>query len=805
VLVAPDFSKRFYVSVDASQWGVGAVLWQWNGDERVYVGFASRALRNAQKRYPAWKRELLGLLFALKKWEAWLKGRRFEVESDNRALTYLHGSKSYMIRDWLHCVQGYDFTVTHIPGATNVLPHALSHMYDMLAKEEGEESGEGMLSEMIDVAGNEIRGLWEKEREGEKGGGTPVLEVGGEEEGEREKEEEKEEEEGEEEEEEGEEEVREEDWGVVREGIREIIERIKGEGRWMSVKLGEVRRELYEKWGWLEGRWRELKGVLEEEVSKHREKGEEERSEEEGEEGSEEEEGEERSEEEGEEGGEEEEREEEEGEEGGEGEEGVMEEEDQEEEGEQGEEEGGGGGEGEGEQEEEEGVIQVLGVEGEHWGDVKSRTKRFVREVMGKEEVVDVEERKRLVEEAHERSHQGAEGVFKEIFRGGKYWGSMMEECKRRAGRCRACLKYVVRRRGFHPLRPVNARLPMDFLMWDIAGKMKVSGGYVFVLVIVDVASRYVWLRKMKTKSASEIAGILMEMFCEWGAPAVVRSDNERTLNGLVMERLKEAVGYSLQNAIEYNAEQMGAVERHIREVKLVLYKWCGRRIKVWAKFLPMVQRGINDREVRRTKSAPFCVMFGRRGRRCAGEEEVSGRDDMDMLVQRNKEIFEVVLPSLFELASEEGEKCCKAGDRERGKRNILEKPWKVGTVVVIVNQYRGAKEEEVYEGTFEIVGFDEKKKEYRLKDEEGKEYGRGVPVHDLKVAEWGVEDEREEEGKLYDVEEVRECREWGGRVEYLVKWAGYEEMTWETEEMFVDMEKIREFWRGREGGLGAS
>ena len=35
---------------------------------------------------------------------------------------------------------GFDFTVSHIPGVTNVLPHELSHMYEMLPGWEESES-----------------------------------------------------------------------------------------------------------------------------------------------------------------------------------------------------------------------------------------------------------------------------------------------------------------------------------------------------------------------------------------------------------------------------------------------------------------------------------------------------------------------------------------------------------------------------------------------------------------------------------------------------------------------------------------
>jgi transposase InsO family protein len=210
--------------------------------------------------------------------------------------------------------------------------------------------------------------------------------------------------------------------------------------------------------------------------------------------------------------------------------------------------------------------------------------------------------------------------MFKELFRGGYFWEGMKKDCVRKGKRCGKCLRFNVGKRGFHPLRPINALMPMDLVMIDIAGKFKISGGgFVFVLVVVDVASRYVWLREMRTKTTSEIVGVLVRLFCEFGFPAVVQSDNEATLVSKMMGRLGAQAGYEVRNSVEYNPEQMGSVERMIREVKAVVHKWCEGKVSSWVGFLGPVQRGLNDRVVRRTKSSPFCVMFGRRGKEKSG------------------------------------------------------------------------------------------------------------------------------------------------------------------------------------------
>ena len=53
---------------------------------------------------------------------------KFSVETDHKALSFLHNMKLHMVRDWARYLSTFDFTVSHIPGADNILPHYLSHL-----------------------------------------------------------------------------------------------------------------------------------------------------------------------------------------------------------------------------------------------------------------------------------------------------------------------------------------------------------------------------------------------------------------------------------------------------------------------------------------------------------------------------------------------------------------------------------------------------------------------------------------------------------------------------------------------------
>ncbi len=148
VINQPDLRRAFYVSTDASQHGVGAVLYQIVEGKKKYIAFASKSLKRGQRNYSATKRELLAIVFALKKWEPFLMGAKFSVETDHKALSFLHTAKSHMVRDWARYLAGFRFTVTHIPGPMNVLPHYLSHLNGLIDNyDEEEETTEIIIAE----------------------------------------------------------------------------------------------------------------------------------------------------------------------------------------------------------------------------------------------------------------------------------------------------------------------------------------------------------------------------------------------------------------------------------------------------------------------------------------------------------------------------------------------------------------------------------------------------------------------------------------------------------------------------------
>lgn len=130
VLRLPDLSKTFILRTDASDTGLGAVLMQTHQGTLHPIAYASRKLLPRETAYSTIEKECLALVWGIQKFNAFLYGVPFIVQTDHQPLSYLQRAKQLNSRvlRWSLLLEEYEFRVEHIKGSNNVGADYLSRL-----------------------------------------------------------------------------------------------------------------------------------------------------------------------------------------------------------------------------------------------------------------------------------------------------------------------------------------------------------------------------------------------------------------------------------------------------------------------------------------------------------------------------------------------------------------------------------------------------------------------------------------------------------------------------------------------------
>jgi hypothetical protein len=123
----------FRIKVDSSGFALGGVLSQHHPDGKWHpIAFISRVMSPAELNYDIYDKELLAIMYALDEWRPYLlhAAEPFEIWTDHKNLTYFRQPQKLNGRQarWYSRLQKYNYTLRHIPGATNSKADILSHL-----------------------------------------------------------------------------------------------------------------------------------------------------------------------------------------------------------------------------------------------------------------------------------------------------------------------------------------------------------------------------------------------------------------------------------------------------------------------------------------------------------------------------------------------------------------------------------------------------------------------------------------------------------------------------------------------------
>lgn len=154
LLVHPAPNAPLALTVDASDFAIGAVLEQYKDQSWKPLSFFSKKLSPAQRKYSTYDRELLSIYSAIKFFRHLLEGKQFSIFTDHKPLIYAFSrnadNNSPRQTRQLNFIAEFSTQIQHIAGKNNVIADALSRIesiqcpetidYQLLAMQQTEDA-----------------------------------------------------------------------------------------------------------------------------------------------------------------------------------------------------------------------------------------------------------------------------------------------------------------------------------------------------------------------------------------------------------------------------------------------------------------------------------------------------------------------------------------------------------------------------------------------------------------------------------------------------------------------------------------
>jgi hypothetical protein len=127
-LFFPAEHGKIVVMTDASDYGIGAYIYQIvDGKERPII-FMSKSLHGAELNWSTIEKEAYAIFSTLTKFAHLLRDSKFLLRTDHKNLTYINLGVSQKVQRWKLALQEFDFDIEHVAGIDNTVADAFSRL-----------------------------------------------------------------------------------------------------------------------------------------------------------------------------------------------------------------------------------------------------------------------------------------------------------------------------------------------------------------------------------------------------------------------------------------------------------------------------------------------------------------------------------------------------------------------------------------------------------------------------------------------------------------------------------------------------
>ena len=438
---------------------------------------------------------------------------------------------------------------------------------------------------------------------------------------------------------------------------------------------------------------------------------------------------------------------------------------------------------------------------------------------------VEQSKREAMIQGEHALGHFGRDAIYNALVRRRHvWWPKMRKEIELIIERCDKCLAYTATKGRWHPALSLHTSYPGQHYQMDLMELPRSRQDCETLLVLIDLFTGFVMLKPVWRDDAKHIAELLLEIFSIIGPGKVLESDNDSKFISDVLRAFNELIGVNQRFITPYHPQSNGRVERAIQTVRHTIRKLLEGSSADWPLAVPFVQLTINRKINRRTGVSPFELMYGREmnGFQDFTNDKLTAIEDMSIDEWRDyqNKLISVIYPACSARSSEEEDRYKKMLDRTR--RFLLENKLPNNTLVLLkdplyvkdttikpkfVSMYLPSK--------YRIIGCTENGAYTVINVDTNEVLDRKVTIDQMRRIS-GIVDDRnltidddetkrspkdESEDDEFELEKVLSERWKGDRLQYLLKWKGYERPSWEWKTNVHAPRLMRQYQRARKEG----
>ncbi len=194
-----------------------------------------------------------------------------------------------------------------------------------------------------------------------------------------------------------------------------------------------------------------------------------------------------------------------------------------------------------------------------------------------------------------------------------RYWFENMREfTKTYVQSCHSCQisKPTVTWEG--RAKPYQGQYPNDIVHLDFTkGTGVTTKGNTHILAIIDNFSNFVRLYPVSAVDAQSAAQCLIEYITTLSCPVRIVCDNGNEFRNALLDALTTALNITKVHISPYHSQANGKVENVHRNVKTMLRSYIHNYVNDWDMLLPMLQLAHNSHISKSTGYSPFYLMHG--------------------------------------------------------------------------------------------------------------------------------------------------------------------------------------------------